>query len=178
MKMKKVRTVAALGMILSLAWTGSFAIWSDQATSDASFTSGRVDISASPATAAFTGSNMAPGDVVYGGITVANSAAVDALKVKYKMTTSVTGATLGAALAAEVRAISGVCDATSWGASIDVMAGPSSLSALSIATWRPLDPGSSEVACFRISLPLSDTASQGLAATATFRFDSEQFANN
>lgn len=172
-RFRSTRALLSTGVLLSMVWAGTFAIWSDSSGSTATFSTGDIDIESSPATVVFTSGEMAPGDSVYGGITVNNAGS---LPLKYRMTTAAAGA-LGTALIAEVRTVSGTCDAASFSAG-SVIASPSSLSALAISTWRTLDSGASEVACFNVKLPLTDTGSQGLTTSATFTFSAEQTANN
>lgn len=170
MRTYKVRAILSLGLLLSLAWVGTFALFSDTATSDASFATGTVDITASPATALFTVSGMKPGNVNYAPLTVSNAGT---LAFTWTMTTTATNADgkgLASALVGEVKVGVTSCDAAGW-ASGTTIAGSSSLATLATSAGRALATATSEVTCFRVELPsTAGNGLQGAATTATFYF--------
>lgn len=178
-RIRKIQTFLGLGALLSVAWVSAFAMFSDDATSDASFTSGTVSISASPSTALFTVSDMAPGDVEYAALTISNDGS---LELRYDLSTSATDADLkglAGQIDAEVRKVSSTCDATSFDASVDTIAAAAKLDVLATASARTLASSASEVACYKVSLPsASGNVYQDATTTATFTFDAVQTANN
>src|SRR3989337_3305076 len=79
-----------IGAVSTMFMLGAMAVFTDQATSpDNAFTAGTVDVALTPATAMFTVTQMAPGDVRYSGLQVTNSGN---LALRYAMTTTSDGA--------------------------------------------------------------------------------------
>ncbi len=75
-----------IGAVSTMFMLGAMAVFTDQATSPANaFTAGTVDVALTPATAMFTVTQMAPGDVRYSGLQVTNSGN---LALRYAMTTT------------------------------------------------------------------------------------------
>jgi spore coat-associated protein N len=156
----------------------SLAIFTDSAASSGTFTSGTIDITSSP-TVAFTVGAMMPGDNNTQALTIAN-AGTGALR--YSLTTVATNV-LGDELTLTVKTLGSGCgafDGTSVLAAtpLDGAAIGSSAQGAN-AGDRALAAASSEVLCFRVSLPLATgNASQGISSSVTFTFDAEQTANN
>ena len=182
---------AVLGSLViagSLLGSGASAFFTDSATISAnSFTTGTVDITASPATSAISFTNMVPGDSVTNPVTVANAGNN---QLRYAISASATntdskGLKDQLALVIKTQDSGGGCSAFTGtqvysgdldGASGTILGNPA---AGSQTGDRTLNNGASEVLCFRASLPsAAGNASQGAATTATFTFDSEQTANN
>lgn len=151
-----------------------------------SFTSGNVDLTATPATAAITMATAAPGDSAYGQITVRNSGT---LQHRYAATTTVAGtgaAVLGPALVTTVKSGVTACTPAGFGATgVQVYSGP--LNTLAIGNPasgqqtgdRLLNAAASENLCVQVTLPLSaSNAVQSQSITTTFNFAAEQVANN
>ncbi|MGL5856810.1 MAG: TasA family protein [Angustibacter sp.] len=177
---------------LTTAVTG--AVFTDTETvTNNTFTTGTVDITASPATSAISLANMAPGDVVTAPITVANAGT---LAYRYALT-STSDAADSDFLAAQLRMSikSGITSAncttanfSSSGAAVSTNTVLGSTTGAAIfgsptqgaqAGDRALAAGASEVLCVQVSLPLSTgNAYQARTTTATFTFDAEQTANN
>ena len=157
---------------------------SDDVTGNA-FTAGTIILGASPTSALVSFSDMLPGDVVYGALTLTNSGTG---ALRYSMTTAATNAdtkNLRDQLEATIREkAAGTCAADFTGAVVDA-AGSLASAAFGDSTAgddtgdRPLAASGSEILCFKVELP-SDTGNpyQGAATTATFTFASEQTANN
>jgi Camelysin metallo-endopeptidase len=155
---------------------------STAAVSNNAFTAGTVVIGAAPATAALTATNMMPGDVVNGQITVSNTGTA---QLRYAMSSASTNADLKALrdqLTLSVKTLGTSCaafDGTQLYTGTLSGAAFGSNAAGAQAGDRTLNAGLNEVLCFRATLPLATgNAFQGATTTATFTFDAEQTANN
>lgn len=177
---RKLKTVAALGILSSAVWASTFASFSDQATAASSFSSGSIDIvvggDASDAYAFTTLSvtNLKPGDSHYAALPVSNAGTLD---FTYGMTTAASGA-LASALTLGIRTVSSTCDATTYAASgTSLVASATALGSSVTFASRSLAASAAEVLCFRVELPSTtlDT-SQNQTATATFTFTANQLA--
>ncbi len=179
----------ALGAVFTSA-TGAIFTDSDAVGSN-TFTSGTVILSTSPTSAVVSFSDMAPGDVDNGQMTVSNDGSP---QLRYAVTSGTTEDTLAAQLdltiwdEADEVVVDSTCLAT---APATVLYGPADLGSVagtdaigdpttgSDTGDRTLAASSSEILCFRVELPLaSSNANQGLTSTATLTFASEQTANN
>lgn len=166
-------TVVSLG-----AGMFSLAIFTDSDASTGTFAAGTIDITSSP-TVAFTVSAMVPGDTNTQPLTIANAGTAP---LRYALTSAATN-TLGDTLTLTVKTLGTSCaafDGTS------VLAATALDGALigsptqgANAGDRVLAAATSEVLCFRVSLPLATgNGLQGATSDATFTFDAEQTANN
>lgn len=185
---KNLKVIAALGTLSGAVWAGTFASFTDDAGSSATFTAGTVDLvaggDADDATdfAALTVPNMKPGEVQYAPLSVDNAGTLDFTYGMSAAATDVVGTPsgLGAALQLAVRTVAaaGDCSDGGWGAGTDVVPGGALTSAS--VSGRTLVAGSSEVLCFKVTFPDSgagvDNALQGAATTATFSFTAAQAA--
>lgn len=178
LRLGRTRVLLSSGILLSGIWVGALALLTDTADSPGTFTTGTVDLTLSPATTLFNVANMAPGDVVYAGLTVKNSGS---LQLRYDMSSSVTntdGKDLGTQLTAEIKEVTDTCEATTFQLSLDSVALPTALSSLATID-HVLAAGASQLHCYKITLPLnSGNAFQDATTTATFTFNAEQTANN
>lgn len=187
----KARLVASCGVLVGGMWGASMALFTGQASTNASFSAGTVDITASDASTVLSASVMAPGESVTAPVTVSNGGSLD---LRYAMSTVVTstdGATSGPdatnamakALAVEIREAGAVGDCTdaNWAnlatsvasAALDVVAIGDATSGAQ-AGDRSLSPGGSEVLCFRVTFDANAAnALQGDTANAIFTFDAE-----
>jgi hypothetical protein len=205
---KTLASILVLTLLGGVLAFGSNAVFTDAATVTGNgFTTGNVDISAAPATAAVTLNNMAPGDVVTAPITVSNAGG---LAVRYSMTSTTTENVLAAQLDLTIKSGVAACTNAGFGASGSVvyatgdlgsMAGINAIGSPTAghqAGDRYLSSGSeivdadgtfpagagadaptSEVLCFQVSLPLATgNSAQSLTTTATFTFNGEQRRNN
>jgi predicted ribosomally synthesized peptide with SipW-like signal peptide len=173
--------MAALAVLTAVslgAGATSLAIFTDSSASTGTFTSGTIDITSNP-TVAFTVSAMMPGDDNTQALTIAN-AGTGALR--YSLTTVATNV-LGDTLTLTVKTLGTDC-ATFDGTTV-LAATALDGAAIGSPTQgadagdRVLAAASSEVLCFRVSLPLATgNASQGISSSVTFTFDAEQTANN
>jgi camelysin-like metallo-endopeptidase len=178
-------TLLVLGLLAGAPWAATHALFTDsQDITGNTFSTGSVDISASPATALVTLTTMAPGDKVTGELTVTNAGT---LQLRYAMTTGITGSTtLADGLEAQIKTGVTTCsnagfdtDGTSVYNSTLTSAAIGSTAQGGQAGDRTLNPSASEVLCFQVRLPSSAGASlQGLSTTATFTFAAEQTTNN
>lgn len=163
----------------------SLALFTDSAASSGSFATGTIDIDASPVVA-FNVTGMFPGDDATQALTIDNDGSG---QLRYALTVAATDA-LGAALTLEIREEGTDC-ATFDGATVlyttaldgaafgDPTAGYDAGTPLVETGDRTLDALTSEVLCFRVSLPVTaDDTVQGETSAATFTFDAEQTANN
>jgi len=177
---QRLALAAALGLsAISLgAGAMSLAIFTDSAASTGTFTSGTIDITSSP-TVAFTLAAMMPGDANTQALTIAN-AGTGALR--YSLTTVATN-TLGDALTLTVKTLGTSCAAFDG----TTVLAATALDGATIGNPaqgadsgdRALAAASSEVLCFRVTLPLATgNTLQGVNSSVTFTFDAEQTANN
>ena len=190
---RRRRVGTAVGLA-ALAFVGiglSSALFSDsQSINGIDFTTGTVQIGATPATAALSAGNMAPGDDVFGNVHVTNNGT---LQLRYAVSASATDPD-GKALRTQLRlrAYSGVAPLAC--AAGDVSAGtleggPVALGGAAQVFGDPTpgqDPGdrtlsaaAAENLCFEVSLPLATgNAYQNATSSITLTFDAEQTKNN
>lgn len=192
-KHRLLRSVIAAGVtFVGLGALASSALFTDTGTvSSNSFTDGTVVLGLTPATTALTAANMAPGDVQYGSIQVANNGT---LPLRYAVTSVATN-TDGKGLASQaqmtVKSGTATCDAAGF-AGGTTLYGPGALGTTpaSMAVFgdpatgaqtgdRALAAGTNETLCVKVALPLSTgNAYQAATTTATFTFAAEQTTNN
>ena len=149
------------------------------------FTTGSIDLTASPASSAISYANMMPGDIVTSPLTVSNPSNATNQAFRYSMVSTTTENTLAGQLDLTVKvapsfgtlpaAIYGAGDLGSTGGT-NVVGNPAQGQQ---AGDRTLAAGASDVLCLQASLPLATgNAFQTLSTTATFGFQAEQTANN
>lgn len=178
---------ASLGVALAVLGLGTAVetvglISHNQTVPANAFNAATIDLSASPSSALIAMSNLMPGDMVNGTLTVANAGTA---VLRYAMTSSSTNAD-GKGLAAEMTLVvrtEGTSCATFDGTT--VYSGNLSAAAFGNAAAgaqagdRTLSSGASEKLCFRAALPTSTgNPFQGATAATTFSFAGEQTANN
>ena len=195
--MKKiVVSLLILGVVLAVALVGAIALFTDSATNPTnSFSTGTIDLAIDPATAMYTVSNMAPGDVEYSGILMTNSGS---LALRYAANTTADGTSiLDEQLDLTIDVVTGAGVDTIWYTADDVVGeadiyGPDGvLSSMAIgdptqgaqAGDRALDESGGanddERLRFKVTLPSSTGNSyQGDSCTVSFVFYAEQTANN
>lgn len=185
---KILATLAVLflaGTVFSIA---SLALFTDQETvAGNSFSTGTIDLLATPATAVVTAGAMAPGDQVTAPLDIANSGS---LELRYSATSTTTEDTLAAQLDLTIKTGVTVCDDANWTTDGTIIysgalgsTGTTTLFGSAVqgsqAGDRVLAAGANEALCVNVTLPLATgNASQGLTSTATFTFDAEQTSNN
>jgi len=190
---RKILTSLMIIAVLAASITaGAMAVFTDQQTNpDNVFTTGTVILGMAPVTAMFTVSNMAPGDVEYGGLEVTNDGN---LELRYAMTTTADDtSTLDEQLDLTIDVVTGAGVDTIWYTDDDVVGeanvyGPDGV--LSSAFFgdpaqggqagdRTLASLASERLRFKATLPLdTDNTYQGATCTVAFVFDAEQTASN
>jgi predicted ribosomally synthesized peptide with SipW-like signal peptide len=186
---KIIGSVAILAFAGALFLIASLALFTDQATTtDNVFSTGTIDIAASPATAAVTMPAMAPGDEVTAPMLLANNGT---LELRYSALSTTTEDALAAQLVLSIR--EGVtpanCTDANWDASgtqiysgvLGTIAGTPLFGSNAQGSQpgdRVLAAGASENLCVNVTLPLSASGIEGLSTTATFTFDAEQTVNN
>jgi spore coat-associated protein N len=180
-------TIAVLLIAAAMLAITSLALFTDTANVTANtFTTGTVDINATPATAVVAVPAMAPGDQDTGPLTVANNGS---LSLRYALQSTTTENVLANLLVLTVKSGVTTCDDASWAATgTTLYSGP--LGATTTASIfgstaqgqqagdRVLAAGGSEVLCVNVTLPLATTTGQGVTSTATLSFVAEQTANN
>lgn len=188
-KRKLALTAAILVLITGFLASTVLAVFTDLTTNDGnSFSSGTVDLTVSPATAAVTLANMAPGDRVTEPLDVTNSGLLD---LRYAVESTTTENTLAAALELTVKTGVTSCTPGGFASTGTVVAGPVALGSTTTAAVlgdaaqgadagdRALAPGAAETLCLDVALPLAtDNTAAGLTTTATFSFRSEQTTGN
>ncbi len=192
---EKGRVAMGLGIlgisVLGFSSVATGAFFTDTATAaNNTFTTGTVKIGATPATAALTLPNMAPGDTVTAPLAVTNSGT---LAQRYAVV-STTDATDANTLAAQLKLVikTGVTTCTTAGFAatgtqvytgvLGSTAGTKTIgdSATGAQTGdRNLSAGASENLCAQVTLPTTtDNTFQAKTTTATLTFNAEQTANN
>jgi len=190
---RKILTSLMIIAVLAASITaGAMAVFTDQQTNpDNVFTTGTVILGIDPATAMFTVSNMAPGDVKYGGLEVTNDGS---LELRYAMTTTADDtSTLDEQLDLTIDVVTDPGGDAIWYTDDDVVGeaniyGPDDV--LSSAFFgdpaqggqagdRTLALLASERLRFEATLPLdTDNSYQGTNCTVAFVFDAEQTSSN
>ena len=171
---------------------GAVAVFTDMVSSPNNvFSVGTLDLTMAPATAMFTVSQMAPGDVVYSGLQLINSGN---LALRYAITTTPDGAsTLDEQLDLTIDVVTAAGADTTWYTADDTVGaanvfGPDGvLSAAAIGSPnqgaqsgdRSLPASGSERLRFKVTLPPSTpNGYQGTNCIVAFVFNAEQTANN
>lgn len=165
----------------------SLALFTDSASvSDNTFSTGTIDISATPASTLVTAPAMAPGDQTTAPLNVANLGSLD---LRYAVESTTTEDVLAAELVLTIKSGVTTCDDANWAATGTTLysgrLGSTTTDAIigSAATGAQLDDralsaSASEILCVNVTLPSSTTAGQGLTTTATLEFLAEQTDNN
>ena len=180
--------LVAIGILASLMGIGGFSLFTDFAENgENDFTSGSVEISATPASDFLNMSNMAPGDSQTAELTVDNDGT---LQMRYAMTTTTTDEDLlhlDDALMLEIRTLGTDCDAFDGSQLYPPLPTPTgTLADGFIGDPGPggdpgdqtVDVGDHEHLCFKVTLPEDAIGPMEASTTATFRFDAEQTTNN
>ena len=171
---------------------GAIGLFTDQETSPSNaFSTGTVILGIDPATAMFTVTNMAPGDVEYSGLQVSNGGS---LELRYAMSTTADGSsTLDEQLDLTIDVVTGAGVDTEWYTADDTVGeaniygadGVLSSGAIGDPTTgadtgdRTLAVSGSERLRFKVTLPSStDDTYQNTTCTVAFVFDAEQTKNN
>ena len=175
---------------LSSLVTGAFFTDSQLVTAN-TFSNGTVKLGVSPASAAVTLTNMAPGDTVTGSINISNTGTL-AERYAVLSTTDTTDANfLAAQLVMTVKSGVTTCTTAGFGATGTIVYGPGVLGSTTgtkavgdsaqgaQAGDRVLASAASESLCVQVMLPTATgNTYQNKATTATFTFNSEQTTNN
>jgi predicted ribosomally synthesized peptide with SipW-like signal peptide len=181
MKLVRTRAVLAVGGLAGVAWAGTWAAFTDQATGTSTFTAGTVDIVLANDTTdaySFTSlqmSDMKPADDKYAALEVKNSGS---LPYTYGMGTAATNAdskNLAGSMTLGVRkvALAADCNATGYGAATDILVADTTALGSASFTGRtgPAASGGTEILCFHAKLGSGAPDSvQGGTTTATFTF--------
>ena len=184
--------VLAVGVLSVGVQLSTQALFTDtESVGSNSFATGTLDISASPASAVFDVSDMAPGDSTVDDILVTNGGS---LALRYAVTSTTTENTLAGQLdltiwdEVEESVVDGTCDTTAPTTKLYSPADLGSTGGTDVVgdPTQGADSGDQALAasgtqrlCFLVELPLSTGNSfQGLSSTATFAFQAEQTANN
>jgi hypothetical protein len=191
---RRILGLLLLGLLLIPSLGASYltiALFTDQESVDADFTTGTIILDATKIDAlVLTTSGLMPNDTVTDDVVIENDGNA---QLRYAMSTSSTnddGKGLRSVLTLTVKTI----DVTTPGTPCDNFDGGSTLydgvfgastAAIGDPTAgdqgadRTLDGGANETLCFRVHLPLvTVNAYQGSAMTTTFTFDAEQTSSN
>ena len=188
---KLVSTVVVLVAFAALVTVGTLALFTDSASvASNTFSTGTLDISASPTSALVTYSAMAPGDTVTNPLVVTNSGS---MQLRYAISGSATNADakgLKDQLVLTIKTIDVTTPASPcndfdgtqlYSGDLDSTAGKlvGDNTSGSQSGDRTLAASASETLCFRVNLPLATgNTFQNASTTATFTLDAEQTANN
>jgi predicted ribosomally synthesized peptide with SipW-like signal peptide len=185
MRMLLAFSAGALAVASMMTGVMSLALFTDQQTSNSSFTAGTIVLNPGGISAlSLTSGNMMPGDTRNSSATVTNDGTA---QLRYSVSATSTNPdllNLRNVLTLTVKTIGTSCatfDGTqlfsgALGASAAVIGDP----APGADTGdRNLNSAASEVLCFRLTLPIGTTNGyQGATSSTTFTFDAEQTANN
>ena len=179
----RTRVAVSAGVLVAGVWGSSMALFTDSQAENASFSSGTLDLAASPSPTLLNVTNMAPGDVVYAPLSLTNNGTLD---LRWSMTSADGGGSdsgfLGALAFAVVQ--NATCDATAFGgAPLATGAVPTLAIGDPTAGAQPGDqtlaPSATSDLCFRVTFPTSaDNTLQAKTASATLTFAAEQVKNN
>jgi predicted ribosomally synthesized peptide with SipW-like signal peptide len=180
--LRRIGLVAAFtgSAVLALgAGSSTLALFTDSVDATASFSTGTIDLTTSPATV-FTVSAAFPGDSGSQTLAVSNSGTG---ALRYAMTTSATNPdSKGLAAQLQLTITAGTCPGSGgalYGAAALGSAGLGNPAQGAQTGDRVLAASSSENLCFAWSLPsATGNAYQGATTTATFTFAAEQTASN
>lgn len=179
----RLRALLALGVVLSVGATGTFAFWTDDVLiSGTSFTSGTLDLQVNNAdshtTTTLGMSVMVPGDTSAEVLTLKNNGTA---ALKYTLTGGLTGtdaAAYNTAASLKLTIVSGGTKSGSGNSStctggttiVNAVALTSTTTTAIIGTRRgPLAAAGTEALCFQVTLDAAAPSSlQGKTATATF----------
>ncbi len=181
-------SAAVLALAGGVFTVSSLALFTDQeSVTGNAFSTGSIDLVATPATVAITDLNMLPGDQVTAPLTVSNSGT---LEFRYSMNSTTDEDVLASELVMTVKSGVTTCTDATWQADgvvlySGVLGSTTTANVMGdVATGaqagdRVLASAAAEELCFNVTLPASATnAVAGLASTAIFTFDAEQTANN
>lgn len=185
---RTIKSVAILGLcIASVTMAGGAVLAASRGMGPKAFTTGSLELSVLPASAAVSFSGMAPGDRVTAPIRVRNDGT---LPYRYSVTSTATNAdskALAGQLDLTIKV--GVTSCSDRGFAIDgtVLYGPAKLGSVAGVDVigdptqgfqmgdRTLDATDGEALCLQVVLPpRTRNAFQGASTTATFTFDAEQ----
>lgn len=184
-------TVAAVALgALGLQAGGVNALFTDNYAVPANnFSTGTLDLTASPASSAIQYVNMVPGDSAVQPLTIGNAGSTP---LRYAIRSTTTEDVLAAQLDLTIKSGVASCTTpTAFAATGTVIYGPGDVGSVATTALvgsnatgfqvgdRTLAPSTSETLCFQVNLPLNSANSfQAKSTTATFLFESEQTANN
>ncbi len=176
----------AVGLIVGSLSAGalSLALFTSTASANENtFTAGTVIIGVSPASTSITATNMMPGDVVNGSLTVSNSGTSELRYAMTSVSTDLDTKSLRDQVQLTVKTLGTSCalfdGTTLYGGAALGAAGFGSIVAGQQSGDRSLGAGTSEDLCFRAALPIeTGNEFQGATTMTTFTFDAEQTANN
>ncbi|MDH4170996.1 MAG: CalY family protein [Acidimicrobiia bacterium] len=185
---KILASVALLALAAGVLTVTSLALFTDQEKAAGNaFSTGTIDLVATPASAVVTMPNLAPGDQITRALDVRNSGS---LEFRYAVTSSTTEDVLASELVLTVKSGVASCTNANWNATGSNVYSGILGSTATIPLWgssaqgddpgdRVLAAGANEVLCVNVTLPLSTPNSiAGRNTSATFTFDAEQTANN
>ena len=118
--------VTGIGLLTAALFTSTATVGGN------TFSTGKVDLTASPATAAVTLANMAPGDVVTAPITVANSGT---LALRYAVKSTTTENTLAGQLQMSIKTGVTTCTTAGFGATGTALYNPGCSAPPRAPTW-------------------------------------------
>lgn len=184
---RAVLTVALVLFGLAAVTARSLALFTDSAQADFNtFSTGTIDLTASPASAVVNMPAMVPGDQVTAPLRLTNSGSLD---LRYAATSTTTEDVLAAELVLTVRSGVATCDDGNWNVGgttlysgvLGTVAGTplfGSATPGADAGDRTLAPAAFEDLCLNVTFPIAATGGEGLSTTATLGFEAEQTANN
>ena len=182
-------TGLALLLVAAVLTVGVNALYTDNFGVTANdFSTGDLDLTAAPSTAAISYSDMIPGDVVVQSLTVTNGGSTD---LRYSMESTTNENLLATQLDFTLKVGVAACTEAGFGGSGTTLYGPDDLGSM---TTDPIfglsatgdDPGdrtlaaaAAETLCLQVALPSgSGNSYQAQTTTAIFTFDAEQTSNN
>lgn len=188
------RGLSLLAPMLAMVGIGagslSLALFTDSASTDATFTAGTISLDPTDiASMSLSTGALLPGDVLTDDVTITNDGTAELRYSASISSTNTDGLGLRSVLSLAVRQVdvttpSTPCDdfdgaVVVASTTLDSGAAFGNAAAGADSGDRTLAAASSETLCFRVSLPLATgNAYQGATTTTTFSFSAEQTANN
>lgn len=175
--------VATFGLLASAYFTSTATVTNN------TFTTGTLNLTASPASAALTLNTMAPGDKITAPITLTNSGTLDLYYAMTSTSTNLDNKGLAQQLTLAIKSGVSACSNSGFGSSGTSIYSGALNNALfgesefdSVGWPRPGDrllaASAAEGLCFQVSLPLgSGNAYQGASTTTTLTFNAVQAAH-
>lgn len=190
MRFLVIMTLLVLGTVTPRPASSLASMTSAVSGAESRFTATKIELTTSTSSALVSFSNMFPGHVIYGLVTMSNATGNGTLRYSIgNIATDTAPLGLAAALQLTIgaHATETACNATGFSSFTVIRAagalgtGDGSTVTQLVGdpgahTGRVLEPGTSENLCFKVELPSTTTIKEGASTSVVFRFIAEQVA--